>query len=72
MSVGRRDLVRFGIINGPVTVQNGGILSGAAADVSHGRTHPPAGAITNVLINGPGFVPFDVAGDFMAAGRSTS
>ena len=58
-----------GSIGGPVTVQSGGILSGATGTTFHlGALTLNAGAITDVLVNGPGFVPFDVAGNLTAAG----
>ena len=70
MSVGSgATLFGSGSIGGPVTVQSGGILSGASGTTFRmGALTLQAGATTNVLINGPGFVPFDVAGDLTAAG----
>ena len=65
---GGATLTGSGIINGPVTVQSGGILSGGGGTLGLGALTLQAGATTNVLVNGPGFVPFDVAGDFTAAG----
>ncbi|MPZ33582.1 MAG: autotransporter domain-containing protein [Rhodospirillales bacterium] len=57
-----------GSVGGPVTVQNGGILSGGGTTLSMGALTLNSGATTNVLINGPGFVPFDVASDLTVAG----
>ena len=58
-----------GSIGGPVTVQNGGALSGASGTTLRmGALALQAGATTNVLVNGRSFTLFDVASDLTVAG----